>query len=493
MEPDMEKKEKKTYDMTSGPLLGKLIAFSLPLALSGILQLLFNATDLIVIGQFSETSSESLAAVSSNNALINLIVNVAIGLSVGSNVVMAQAIGAKEYDKAQRTVHTSVFIAVILGFIIGIVGFFCARVFLEWMNTDPVVVDKAEIYLRIYFLGSPANIVYNFGAAILRAKGDTKRPLLFLAISGVLNAGLNMILVIFAKMDVAGVALATIVAQYVSAVLVITTLLREKDCCRLFIKKLRIHGAELKSIIRIGLPSGILSSFFSVANVIIQTSINGFGYKLMAGNSAGSSLEGFVYTSMNAVSNAAVTFTGQNYGAKKLDRIKKVMWLCASITIVVSLVMGGILLGFGNFFASLYSKDPEVISYAVDRMKVILPVYFICGIVEVLVGGMRGMGYSVSPMIPSFLSVCAYRIIWVYTICQSIKTPQMLYLSYPISWTINFLMDIAMFVFVFRKAKKKNEISIAEFAGETPDENSAKIEIAAYETVVEEKVENNED
>ena len=481
----MEKNEKKTYDMTSGPLLGKLIAFSLPLALSGILQLLFNATDLIVIGQFSETSSESLAAVSSNNALINLIINVAIGLSVGSNVVMAQAIGAKEYDKAQRTVHTSVSVAVILGFIIGIIGFFCARIFLEWMNTDPVVIDKAEIYLRIFFLGSPANIVYNFGAAILRAKGDTKRPLLFLAIAGVLNAGLNMILVIFAKMDVAGVALATIVAQYVSAVLVIITLLKEKDCCRLFIKKLRIHGAELKSIIRIGLPSGILSSFFSVANVIIQTSINGFGYKLMAGNSAGSSLEGFVYTSMNAVSNAAVTFTGQNYGAKKTDRIKKVMWLCSAITIVISVVMGGILLCFGDFFASLYSKDPEVIGFAVNRMKIILPVYFICGIVEVLVGGMRGMGYSISPMIPSFLSVCAYRIIWVYTICQSINTPQMLYLSYPISWAINFLMDIVMFIVIFRKVKKKDATGITELACET----SADVPAEQTPTAVAEKTE----
>ncbi len=481
----MEKNEKKTYDMTSGPLLGKLIAFSLPLALSGILQLLFNATDLIVIGQFSETSSESLAAVSSNNALINLIINVAIGLSVGSNVVMAQAIGAKEYDKAQRTVHTSVSVAVILGFIIGIIGFFCARIFLEWMNTDPVVIDKAEIYLRIYFLGSPANIVYNFGAAILRAKGDTKRPLLFLAIAGILNAGLNMILVIFAKMDVAGVALATIVAQYVSAVLVIITLLKEKDCCRLFIKKLRIHGAELKSIIRIGLPSGILSSFFSVANVIIQTSINGFGYKLMAGNSAGSSLEGFVYTSMNAVSNAAVTFTGQNYGAKKTDRIKKVMWLCSAITIVISVVMGGILLCFGDFFASLYSKDPEVIGFAVNRMKIILPVYFICGIVEVLVGGMRGMGYSVSPMIPSFLSVCTYRIIWVYTICQSINTPQMLYLSYPISWAINFLMDIVMFIVIFRKVNKKGETGVAELECET----SADVTAEQTPTAVAEKTE----
>lgn len=442
--------------------MGKLIAFSLPLALSGVLQLLFNATDLVVIGQFSETSSESLAAVSSNNALINLIINVAMGLAVGSNVVMAQALGAGEYDKAERTLHTSIVISIILGVVIGIVGFFCARTFLVWMKADPVVLDKAALYLKIYFLGAPGNIVYNFGAAILRAKGDTKRPLYYLAGAGVLNAGLNMILVIFAHMDVAGVALATIVAQYLSAVLVIVTLVRDKDVCHLDIKKLRIYKAELASIIKIGLPSGILNSFFSVANVIIQTNINQFGYTLMAGNSTGVSLEGFVYTSMNAVSSAAVTFTGQNFGAKKYDRIKKIMLLCSAITVVISVVMGGIILGFGSFFASLYSRDPEVITYAVNRMTIILPLYFICGIVEVLIGGMRGMGYSISPMIPSFLSVCAYRIIWVYTICQKINTPQMLYLSYPISWTINLIMDLVLFSVVFYLVKKKNGVEIVQ-------------------------------
>ncbi|MGN1042686.1 MAG: MATE family efflux transporter [Christensenellales bacterium] len=445
----------KKYDLTSGGLMGKLIAFSVPLALSGILQLLFNATDLAVIGRFSDTGAESLAAVSSNNALINLLINVSIGLSVGANVVLAQAIGSGDKERAVKTLHTSVVLSLVLGFFVGIVGFFCARIFLVWMDTDPTVIDKAELYLKIFFLGSPANIAFNFGSALLRAKGDTRRPLVYLAVSGVMNAGLNLILVIFAKMDVAGVALATIAAQYLSSALVFIALFKEKDGIKLEIKKLRIHRRELFSVIRIGLPSGILSSFFSVANVIIQSSINGFGYKLMAGNSTGSSLEGFVYTSMNAVSNAAVTFSGQNYGAKKFDRIKKTAMYCSLIIVVISLAMGAILLLTGDIFPSLYTDDPEVISYATDRMKIILPVYFICGIVEVLVGSVRGMGWSISPMIPSFLCVCAYRIIWVYTVFRTYRTPAVLYYSYPISWTLNLIMDIALFLIIFRREKKK--------------------------------------
>lgn len=343
--------------MTRGGIMGKLIAFSLPLALSGILQLLFNAADLVVIGQFSATGSESLAAVSSNNALIGLIINVSIGLSVGANVIMAQAIGSRNYERAQRTLHTSILIALICGAIVAIIGACCARYFLVWMKTDPVVLDKATVYLRIYFIGAPANIVYNFGAAILRAKGDTRRPLIYLFIAGVLNAGLNLIFVICARLDVAGVALATIISQYVSVVLVIVALLREKDYCKLHLKKLAIKKKELLDIVRVGLPSGILSSFFSIANVIIQSSINGFGYQVMAGNSAGSSLEMFVYTSMNAVSNAATTFSGQNSGAKRKDRITAILVDSSIITVVVSFALGGLLLLFGKPLAALYSRD----------------------------------------------------------------------------------------------------------------------------------------
>ena len=441
----------KNMDMTSGGIMGKLIAFSLPLALSGILQLLFNAVDRIVSGQFSETSRESVAAVSSNNALISLIINVSLGLSVGANVVVAHAIGSHNKEKAQNAVHTAILTSIICGVTVGLIGALCARYFLVWMKTDANVIDKATTYLSIYFIGAPANIVYNFGAAILRAKGDTKRPLIFLALAGVINACLNLILVKFAHMDVAGVAVATIVSQYISVVLVIITLMREKDYCKLNLKKLRIKKRELLDILRIGLPSGILSSFFSVANVIIQSSVNGFGDAVMAGNGVGASLEAFVYTSMNAVSSATTTFAGQNVGAKRYDRIKSILLDSCIVTLFISVVLGAFIYFLGRPLAGLYTTDPVVVDYAIDRMKVILPIYFICGMVENVVGCLRGMNYAIGPMIPSFLSVCAYRIIWVYTAFKSTPTTFMLYLSYPISWVINLILDVALFAYAYNK------------------------------------------
>ncbi len=444
-------KRSRDFDMTSGGIMGKLIAFSLPLALSGILQLLFNAVDLIVIGQFSATGSESLAAVSSNNALISLIINVSLGLSVGANVVVAQSIGSRNKERAQNAVHTAILISVICGIAVGLVGALCARYFLVWMKTDAVVLDKATTYLSIYFIGAPANIVYNFGAAILRAKGDTKRPLAFLLIAGIVNACLNLIFVIVAHMDVAGVAVATIISQYLSVVLVIIALLREKDYCRLILKKLRIKKRELMDILRIGLPSGILGSFFSISNVIIQSSINGFGYQVMAGNATGASLEAFVYTSMNAVSSATTTFAGQNVGAKRYDRIKGILLDSCIITIVISVVLGTFILLLGRPLSALYTRDPVVVEYAIERMTVILPIYFVCGIVENFVGCLRGMNYAIVPMIPSFLCICAYRIIWVYTAFKTNATTFMLYISYPISWGFNLLLDIGLFAYAYNK------------------------------------------
>lgn len=449
---------KKEYDMTTGPLFGKIIALALPLALSGILQLLFNSADLVVIGQFSATSTESLAAVSSNNALINLIVNVSIGLSVGANVVMAHAIGAKDRDRAQRVVHTSMLLSVICGVVMGVIGVFMARLFLEWMKTDPAVIDKATDYLRIYFIGTPANIIYNFGAAILRAKGDTKRPLIYLAIAGVLNVCLNLLFVICAGLDVKGVAIATIVSQYISMILVIITLMRESGYCKMELKKLTIKKREFLDIVKVGLPSGILSSFFSIANVIIQSSINGFGPAVMAGNSTGSALEGFVYTSMNAVSSTATTFAGQNYGAKKYDRINTVMWECSLLIVIISVVMGGAILLLGKPLASIYSPDPQVISFSFERNKVILPIYFVCGIVEVLVGCLRGMNYPITPMIPSFLCVCVYRIIWVYTAFRATPTTFVLYLSYPISWVLNIIIDGVLYVALYKVMTRPSKV-----------------------------------
>ncbi len=447
---------KKEINMTEGNLFGKLFLFSLPLVFSGILQLLFNAADLIVIGRYSDTASESLAAVSSNGALVNLIVNIALGFSVGANVVMAQAIGAQDEEKAERALHTSVALSLVFGVVLALIGFFFARTFLVWMQTDAVVLDKATTYLKIYFLGSPANVFYNFGASILRAKGDTKRPLLYLGASGVMNVGLNLIFVIFLKMDVSGVACATIIAQYLSAIAVLVTLLLEKGYCKLVFKRIRVKKKELFEIVRIGLPSGVLGSFFSIANVMIQRSINTFGYKLMAANSTGANLEGFCYVSMNAVTQAATTFSGQNYGAGKPDRIKKTMILCSVLTTLVSLIVGGLTLLFAEPLAGLYSTDPEIISHAVERMTIILPIYFVCGVVEVLVGGLRGMGYSVLPMIPTFFCVCVYRIVWIYTAFAAYPTPTTLYYSYPISWVINLAIDSVLFAVLFAKVKRKS-------------------------------------
>ncbi|MDD7397965.1 MAG: MATE family efflux transporter [Firmicutes bacterium] len=468
----------KDMDMTNGPLLKNLIAVSLPLALSGILQLLFNAADLIVIGRFSQTSTQSLAAVSSNTALINLIVNVAIGISIGANVVMAQAIGAKDEDRAQAALHNSMLLSIVLGVVVGIIGSLCARYFLVWMQTDPAILDKATDYLRIYFIGAPANIIFNFGASILRAKGDTKRPLFYLSVAGVLNVCLNLIFVIVARLDVVGVAVATIVSEYVSCILLVITMFKEKGYCKLQISKLKFNKNVLKSILKVGLPSGILSSFFSVANVLIQTNLNGFGYALVAGSSTASNLEGFVYTSMNAVSNASVSFAGQNYGAGKFKRIKKVAVECSFMVLVISLVFTLVLLLAGKYIAALYTTDETVIAYAVDRMRIILPIYFVCGVVEIMVGCLRGMGYSVTPTLASFFCVCVFRIIWIYTACKAFHTPQMLYLSWPISWMINFFIDAILLFAVFRK-KETEASEFAPTAGRVVEEYSSYEEMKA--------------
>ena len=444
--------------MTTGKLLPKLLAFALPLALSGVLQLLFNAVDLIVIGNFSQTRVISLAAVSSNNSLINLFVNVAIGISLGVNVVMAQAIGEGNHEKAERTVHTAMALSLVIGFAVMLIGTIGARQFLIWMQANPEVIDKAHTYLFIYFFGAPANIVYNFGAALLRAKGDTQRPLLYLTVAGVVNVVLNVILVVAAHMDVAGVAVATIVSQYISAILIVIALLREKGELHLIIKKLRFYKEELLRIIRIGLPSGILSSFFSIANIIIQSAVNTFSAAIIAGNATGVSIEAFIYTSMNAVAGTASTFSGQNFGAGKYKRIKRIMLDCCLIEAVVGILLGGLFMLLRHQLAGIYTTEQEVIRVAGQRMMVILPFYFVCGVVEVLVGCMRGMNYSVLPTAASFVSVCVYRIVWVFTLFRAYHTPRLLWLSYPISWIINFAIDLVMILILFRVVQKQKEL-----------------------------------
>lgn len=452
---------KKNIDMINGPLLKKLIVFSVPLILSGVLQLLFNAADVVVVGQFAGT--ESFAGVGSTGSLVNLITNLTIGLAVGANVVMARAIGAQSREKASKIVHTSVIVAVAGGVIVALIGYFMSATFLTLMKTDPEVIDKATLYLEIYFLGSPASVLYNFGASLLRAKGDTKRPLYFLIIAGVINVVLNLFFVIVLNMDVAGVAVATVISQAVSAVLVVICLIKDKDYCKMSFRKLRVHGKEFIEILRVGLPAGVYSSLFSLSNVIIQSAVNGFGKAVMAGNSAGSNLEGFVYISMNAFYNAAITFTGQNYGARKYERIKRVFLDCLLLVTVVGVVLGVVFLLFSRFLSSLYSPDPEVINYSITRLKVDLPLYFTCGVMEVLVGVLRGMGYSIVPMIISFLGACVFRIVWVYTVFETWHFLWVLYVSYPVSWILTSAAHLITYLVCYRKIMRKAAAGYADF------------------------------
>ncbi len=448
----MNAKAKKRIDMTSGPLLGKIILFTIPLMLSGILQLLFNAADVIVVGQWAGT--ESLAAVSSNGPLINLVVNLFIGLSVGANVVVARAIGAENIEKSERAVHTAVLLSIVSGLFVAVFGWLMTPVLLKLMDVDPEVINKSSTYVRIYFLGAPAALLYNFGAAILRAKGDTKRPLFFLIASGIINVGLNLLFVIVFDMDVAGVALATIIAQAFSATAVVICLIKEKDYCVLRLSRLRFTR-EIIDIARVGIPAGVYSTFFALSNMIIQSSINGFGKTVMAGSSTAGNLEGFVYTSMNAVYNAAITFTGQNYGAKKYKRIGRVMLCCIGTVVVVGLFWGGLMSIFAPFFARLYSPEADVIAIAVERIRTIVPVYFLCGIMEVFVGVLRGMGYSLLPMCVSFVGACLFRVLWVFTIFAAHTSLPILYASYPISWIFTSLANGCIFAFLYVRLLKR--------------------------------------
>ena len=443
----------EAVDMTNGGILGKFIVFAIPLIAANFLQQCFNAADIIVIGQLAGT--DSLAAVSSNGPIINLFLNLFIGLAVGVNVVVAQAIGEKDFTKAQNAVHTSYVLGTICGVVIGALGIAMTPLLLNMVKLDVAIMDKASLYLMVYFIGTPAVILYNFGAAILRAKGDGKRPLIFLVISGILNAGLNVFFVTVFRMDVLGVALATIISQYLSVILVTVCLMKETDCCKLVIRKMRFHKAELLKILGSGVPSGLNGMMFSVSNVIIQSAVNNMGSVVTAGNATGSNIESFVYVSMNSVYSAVVTFVGQNYGAAKFGRIKRVALYGAASVTLIGLFLGLVALAFGEFLCSVFSPDPEVIKLAMVRMRVILPTYFLCGVMDVGTGCLRGIGHSATGMVISFFGACVFRLVWVYTVFAATPTLYMLYISYPISWIATAVVNNLVFMMLFIKEKKK--------------------------------------
>ena len=438
--------------MLQGPLLKNIIIYTVPIILTGILQLLFNAADLVIVGQYR--GSACLAAVGATGAITNLIVNLFIGLSVGTGVCVAHGLGGNDDDAVHRTVHTALPAAIVSGLVLTVVGISMADTFLRWMGTPGNIRPLSTKYMQIYFGGMTFNMVYNFCASILRAAGDTKSPLIFLTIAGVINVGMNFMFVKVFGMSVDGVALATAISQAVSAVLVVCALIRRTDACRLELKKLHFYKPQLLKMVRIGLPAGIQGSLFSISNVMIQSSINSFGDVVIAGNSASQNIEGFVFTSMNAFHQTAVNFTGQNVGARQYQRAKKVLWTCLGCVMVVGLGMGLLVRVLGEPLLSIYITDsPDAIRYGLVRMSFICSAYFLCGMMDVSTGALRGMGASVQPMIISVLGVCGIRLLWIYTIFQipQYHTTQCLYASYVVSWLITFLCQLTAFLVVYRR------------------------------------------
>ncbi len=446
---------KKHINMLNGPITKSIIFYTVPIILTGVLQLLFNAADLVIVGRFS--GSNSVTAVGATGSLINLIVNLFMGLSIGAGVTIAHALGAHHERDVSDAVHTAIPTAAICGVIITIIGVTCSEPLLKLMSCPEDVIEKSTLYMQLYFCGIIGSLLYNFGAAILRAAGDTKSPLVFLTIAGVVNVLFNVMFVVGFNMDVAGVALATAISQIMSAVLVLWRLATRDDCCKLELKKLKIKKRQFLKILRIGLPSGIQSSLFSISNVIIQSSINSFGSIVGAGNAAASNIEGFVYIAQNSFSQTAVNFVGQNVGAKRYDRVIKIFTRCMLLAGITGLVLGSLSYTFSNQLLSIYITDSvEAIGYGVTRMAIFGFTYFLCGIMDVTTGTLRGMGRSISPMIVSILGVCAFRIAWIYTIFQipRFHTYEWLFYSYPISWIIVILVQGTIAVFAYKKMKK---------------------------------------
>lgn len=453
----MAEQKKYEMDMCSGSILKKMLMFTLPLMLSSILQLLFNAADIVVVGRFA--GDNSLAAVGSTTALINLLTNLFVGLSIGANVTAARNYGGKREDALSRTVHTAVTISIISGIILTVIGVVGTREMLRLMSTPDEIIDLAADYLRIYFAGITATTIYNFGSALLRAIGDTKRPLYYLLAAGAVNVVLNLLFVIVFKMDVSGVALATIISESLSAFLVIRCLMRETGAIKLELKKLRVHKAELISIIRIGLPAGFQGIVFALSNVVIQSSVNLFGNIVVAGNSAAANIEGFVYMAMNSFYQATLSFMSQNFGAGEYKRLNKILACGELCVVVVGLVLGNAAVLFGNQLLSIYSDSPEVIAAGMVRLHYISKVYFLCGIMDVLVGALRGIGYSVLPMVVSLLGACGLRLLWIATVFQipQFHKVEVVYLSYAITWIITAGVHFLCYVIVRKKVTKKYE------------------------------------
>lgn len=444
-----QKKSKYEIDMCNGSILDKLISFSIPLMLSGILQLLFNAVDIIVVGRF--TGSEALAAVGSTTALINVFVNFFIGISLGSNVLAARFYAAGKDQEMSETVHTAITLALISGVVMEIVGVVSAKGALQLMDTPDNVLNLSTLYMRIYFVGMPFFMLYNYGAAILRAVGDTKRPLLFLIVSGATNVVLNLILVIRFHMGVAGVAIATVISQGISCVLVLRCLYYSEGSYQLRFSKLGMKARYVKQIFQVGVPAGIQSTIINFSNVLLQSSVNSFGSVAMAGYTAANNILGFLYVSINSITQACMSFTSQNYGVRKFKRMDKILFECLGLTMVVALVLGGGSYLFGSELMHIYTKSADVVACGMDIMLYTTVTYFLCGIMDLFPGALRGMGHSAVPMILSVIGTVGTRIVWIYWVFPQHRALDFLFISYPVSWILTIVMQVVCFYFVRKK------------------------------------------
>lgn len=433
--------------------MDKLISFSIPLMLSGILQLLFNAVDIIVVGRF--TGSEALAAVGSTTALINVFVNLFMGISLGSNVLAARYYATGQWKEMSETVHTSITLALISGIVMGAVGVLAAKGALELMDTPDNVLGQATLYMRIYFIGMPFFMLYNYGAAILRAVGDTKRPLYYLILSGIINVALNLFLVIRFRMGVAGVAIATVISQCISCVLVLRCLYRTEGGYQLRFSKLGMKARYVKQIFQVGIPAGIQSTIINFSNVLLQSSVNSFGSTAMAGYTAANNILGFLYVSVNSVTQACMSFTSQNYGVRKYKRMDRILLECLGLTVVVALVLGGGSYLFGHELMYIYTKSSDVVSCGVDIMLYTTVTYFLCGIMDLFPGALRGMGHSTVPMILSVIGTVGTRIVWIYLVFPHHRALDFLFISYPVSWILTIAMQVVCFYFVRKKVRRE--------------------------------------
>ncbi len=443
-----------SIDMCNGPLLSKILLFSVPLALSSILQLLFNAADLIVVSRFA--GDNAMAAVGANSSIINLLVTLFLGLSVGANVQAARERGAGLHDELSRTVHTAMSLSVVGGVLLVFVGVFGAKKILTLMGSPEAIIDQAALYLRIYFLGMPASMVYNFGAALLRSVGDTRRPLVYLTIAGVVNVCLNLVLVIVFHLDVAGVGIATVTSQVVSAILVVRCLMKEGGDIHLSLRKLRIHRDKMKNILRVGLPAGLQGTLFSLSNVVIQSSVNSFGEIVVAGNAAALNVEGFLYCIEGSLQQATMSFTSQNLGAGKRERLPRILITSAGCMAVAAVLIVVTCSLFGEPVLGIYSQTPAVLEIANLRLGFMAKMYGLAGMMDILVGALRGMGQSVVPMIISLIGVCGFRLIWIATVFQIPAYHNILtiYTAYPVTWAMTALTQFACWLILMKRLNK---------------------------------------